>query len=197
MACWWSHPSHLHFFYLRFFFRYVLGTQYRLIYWNFAKTTEASRPDESIGFQGEDPATLAIDSAPFSRFILKPNSQIKGWKFTKKNYWDDTDILFKINSLGYREKEFTVEKEPGVFRIFAIGGSTTFGYKRNEQGWPAQLEALIQQNLPPGINRVEVLNTGVFWYSSYDSLTDMLFNITRFSPDGIIIFHGVNDRSDM
>ncbi|MBI4405641.1 MAG: SGNH/GDSL hydrolase family protein [Deltaproteobacteria bacterium] len=39
------------------------------------------------------------------------------------------------------------------------------------------------------------MNAGVFWYSSYDSLIDLVFNVSRFSPDGIIVFHGVNDRT--
>src|SRR5687768_13738025 len=49
-----------------------------------------------------------------------------------------------VNSLGFRGPEIGVPKPPGVFRIFAIGESSTFGWKgvrSHEEAWPALLEA--------------------------------------------------------
>lgn len=52
--------------------------------------------------------------------------------------------VVNINSLGYRDREFTVKKPPGVVRIACLGGSTTVQGIRNEETYPALLEKLLR-----------------------------------------------------
>jgi hypothetical protein len=57
-----------------------------------------------------------------------------------------------------RNPPFAPQPEPGVFRILALGDSTTFGWGvAQEQAWPAQLEAALRARGA----EVEVINAGV------------------------------------
>ncbi|MBI4405640.1 MAG: hypothetical protein HY537_15875 [Deltaproteobacteria bacterium] len=125
--------------------RSVLRTQYRFIYWNQAHT-QKPQTKSLQQFTGEDPATAAVDSAPFSRFVMRPNQKISGWSFTKQNFSANADILVEINELGYRNEPFDTMKDSKTLRLFALGGSTTFGYQRNFQAWTWQLEALFRSD---------------------------------------------------
>ena len=49
-----------------------------------------------------------------------------------------------VNSLGFRGPETSVPNVLGTFRIFAVGESSTFGWKgaySHEGAWPARLQA--------------------------------------------------------
>src|SRR5271170_1922765 len=71
-------------------------------------------------------------------------------------------VPVSINSAGMRDGEYSVEKPPGVYRIMMLGDSTTFGWGVREQDTAAKfLERKLNGQLPPGYNKVEVLNTGV------------------------------------
>lgn len=52
----------------------------------------------------------------------------------------------KTNSLGYRMREFKMEKEPDEFRILMLGDSMTFGYGVEvEQNLPSILESRLNE----------------------------------------------------
>lgn len=99
----------------------------------------------------------------------------------------------RINSLGFRGKETTVEKPDGVFRILAVGGSTTFdrGVTANELAWPSRLEAHL--NELDGGQTFEVINAGVPGYMVLDNLIRLQIELTSFDPDLIILYHAHND----
>ncbi len=67
-----------------------------------------------------------------------------------------------INSLGFRNSEFTVRKEAGKRRILFIGDSFTFGATSSEHSFPGQFEALVNEGYPD----YEVINGGVPAYST-------------------------------
>ena len=51
------------------------------------------------------------------------------------------NLSTSYNSFGFRGAEFSKEKPDDIFRIFAIGGSTTFGVGvENEFTWPSYLQ---------------------------------------------------------
>ena len=53
----------------------------------------------------------------------------------------ETESYAEINSHGFRGKEIIKEKPDNVFRIFAVGGSTTFSvWVEDEFSWPFLLE---------------------------------------------------------
>jgi lysophospholipase L1-like esterase len=96
------------------------------------------------------------------------------------------------NSRGYRGLEFETPKPEDTYRIFALGGSTTYGDSlQTQEAYPAQLQAILQNDY--SYTNIEVVNAGVNAYSSYDSLANLTYHVLDDEPDMIIVYHGVND----
>lgn len=96
------------------------------------------------------------------------------------------------NSLGFRGDEISIEKPEGIYRIVAIGASTTYGTSvdRPEDSYPARLEQYLQDN---GYPNVEVINAGVGAYTSHETLMNLQFRVLELEPDLIILYQGSND----
>ena len=60
----------------------------------------------------------------------------------ENGYWVDIKpTSVRINSDGFRDKNYSIEKPNGVFRIVAIGDSLTFGFGvESEESYPKVLE---------------------------------------------------------
>ena len=103
------------------------------------------------------------------------------------------------NSQGYRGKAVAFRRTPGVARILCIGGSTTYGWgtPRAEDAYPAQLERILAQDLPPGIKGVEVINAGIPFGTTAENLTHYHFKFHYFRPDIVVINPGGNDAESM
>jgi lysophospholipase L1-like esterase len=96
------------------------------------------------------------------------------------------------NLYGYRGAIFERPKADGVFRIFTLGGSTTFGAGLTPQeAYPAQLELVLHEDY--GYTHVEVVNAGVSAYASADSLANLAYHVLDDEPDMIIIYDNIND----
>jgi lysophospholipase L1-like esterase len=99
-----------------------------------------------------------------------------------------------VNSLGMRGKEISPEKPPGVYRIFCLGGSTTFGSgaSSDEATYPAQLEKKLNA-LAGGARRYEVGNCGVSGYNSIENLIQLELRLVEWSPDAVLYYEAAND----
>jgi lysophospholipase L1-like esterase len=100
---------------------------------------------------------------------------------------------FTINSHGFRGREVSPEKKPGMIRIVCLGGSTTFdtGSIGKDLPWPEVLEKTLRQQM--GSSAVEVLNLGIPGTTSLDSLIDLQTRAIEFQPDLVIVYQGHND----
>ena len=98
-----------------------------------------------------------------------------------------------VNSLGYRGPEIDIPKTDDVYRIVAVGGSTTYGLFLDlwQLAYPRQLEEVLQRDY--GYEQVELINAGVPQYSTWESAVNMLLRIPDLAPNLIIIYHGIND----
>jgi lysophospholipase L1-like esterase len=97
-----------------------------------------------------------------------------------------------INNKGFRGKDISDEKGD-VFRIVALGESTTFGCTLNadDKPWPEVLEELVRTRL--SLSRpVEVINAGVPGYSLAHNLQRLQSDILPLKPGMIISYHGHN-----
>jgi lysophospholipase L1-like esterase len=96
------------------------------------------------------------------------------------------------NSLGYRGEEFALPKPDGVFRIVALGGSTTYsaGVEDYRQSYPYLLQEKLRA---AGYEQVEVINAGVFSYSSLENLMNFQLRVLDLDPDLVIVYEGVNE----
>ena len=97
-----------------------------------------------------------------------------------------------INSKGFRGREISREKG-GIYRIVALGESTTFGmtYEPDDKPWPELLEQMIRERLKTR-RPVEVINAGTPYYSLCDNLLRLPGQILPLKPDMIISYHGAN-----
>jgi lysophospholipase L1-like esterase len=99
-----------------------------------------------------------------------------------------------LNSLGFRDAEFSREKDPAAFRIVCLGDSWTFGANVDQQdAYPQRLAALLKQEFPQA--DFEVRNLGVLAYSSYQGLILLKKEMDRLQPDILLIGFAMNDSS--
>src|ERR1700739_4005850 len=103
-------------------------------------------------------------------------------------------VPVSINSEGLRDREFSVDKPPGVYRIMMLGDSTTFGWGVKQEDTAAKfLERKLNADLPAGYNHVEVMNTGV---GNYDTVQEVTYYETigwKFHPDLVVLAFFIND----
>ncbi|RMF80892.1 MAG: hypothetical protein D6737_06710 [Chloroflexi bacterium] len=96
------------------------------------------------------------------------------------------------NQLGYRGEEIELPKPDGMFRIVALGGSTTYGSGiPAKDAYPAILQNILRDEY--GFSNVEVINAGVPGYTTWESFVNFAFRVPELEPDMIIIYHAGND----
>jgi lysophospholipase L1-like esterase len=96
-----------------------------------------------------------------------------------------------VNSSGYRGPEFEIPKPAGVFRIVAMGGSSTFSYLTDDaETWTRQLEGKLRGRFGDSI---EVVNAGVPGYSAFTSKVNYIYRIRAIGPDVVLLYHTWND----
>ena len=118
--------------------------------------------------------------------------------------WENTpeyispEGIRQTNNLGYRNKEdLDFTKDAKVFRILALGGSTTWGYLLDDPDdtWPSQLEGILNDALSENsdFDKIEVINGGLNYATSAELLLHYLFRDRYLDPDIVIIHTGGND----
>ena len=137
--------------------------------------------------------------AQHDRFVLFTSLDAKDYAWTPHPYLAYSPTpnfrkgLTSHNSLGYRNDEFALEKPAGVFRVVALGGSSTYdiSIQDNSETFTAQLEKLLKEDY--GYTNVQVINAGVPGYNSWEILVNLEFRVLDLEPDLIIIYEGTND----
>ena len=134
--------------------------------------------DRYVLFTSIDPKEFAFTPHPYLSYYPTPNYR-KG--FTSHN------------SLGYRNDEFTLDKPSGVYRIVALGGSSTYdvSIQDNAATFTAQLERSLKEDY--GYQNVQVINAGVPGYNSWEILVNLEFRVLDLDPDLVIIYENTND----
>jgi len=108
-----------------------------------------------------------------------------GWKL--KPGYESEDV--KINSLGFRNEEFTPAKPAGEVRIFCLGDSCTFG---GRDPYPQRLGRKFHDR---GMGEVRVINGGVPGYPAVNIYYRLGEEVIPCSPDIVTIYAGWNDLS--
>jgi hypothetical protein len=96
---------------------------------------------------------------------------------------------FTTNSHGLRDREYTLKKSPGVFRIAVLGSSI-------DMGWGVSIEATYVNRLEDWLNaqaasrklkrRFEVINFAVAAYSPMQRLESFRRKASAFKPDMVL-----------
>jgi len=120
---------------------------------------------------------------------FEPNTEFR-LKSSKK---EEFDVFVKINNFGFRGKDISLEKRPGISRIFMVGDSFTFGVGAEEN---ETIPYLFEKELTNKRENVEVINAGVGHSSPiiyYLKLKDLYLN---FKPDLVILLFDFSDLRD-
>ena len=139
-----------------------------------------------------------LKTATGERFYTNlPSSDIKFvYDGNPRGYLDSNNAVYhSTNSLGFRGKEFSLEKPPGTFRIAVLGDSFTFGEGvKNDDVFSERLAQLLNnQNRGTRKFNFEVLNFGVGGYNTEQSLFLLNNMVLKTKPDMIILGYVLND----
>jgi len=110
------------------------------------------------------------------------------------NEFSQESSCFKktYNSYGFRGNEFQEQKHEIDFRIFTVGGSTTFGVAGDDdETWPAHLQQIVNEKITD--KKIEVINFGKSESTTefeYELIKD---KISSLDPDLIIMYDGWNE----
>jgi lysophospholipase L1-like esterase len=100
----------------------------------------------------------------------------------------------KINPQGLRDYEYSLQKPPGAYRIMMLGDSTTFGWGVRPEDTAAKfLERKLNAHLPPGYEKVEVINAGIGNYGTVQEVTYYETYGRAFHPDLVVLVFFIND----
>lgn len=110
-------------------------------------------------------------------------------RFRGKPFADDWN--FKLNSLGFKDKEFSEKKAKG-YRIVALGDSFAFGVVPYQDNYLTLVESQLQKEHP----EVDVLNMGIVGIGPKDYLSLFIREGLAFKPDLVLLsFFVGNDFS--
>ncbi len=99
-------------------------------------------------------------------------------------------VPIEINSLGFRDYEYTVNKPHGAKRILFLGDSFTLGWGVPLNNiFPKRLEHMLNKEHP----KVEVINLGVGNYNSMMEHELFKSQGLRLNPDLVVLVYFVND----
>jgi tetratricopeptide (TPR) repeat protein len=94
-----------------------------------------------------------------------------------------------VHSFNYQE--FPARKPANTFRIFALGGSSTFGFPWGAHvAFPRPLGEALQAAWPD--RTVESINAGAMSYGSH-RLRILVHELLRYAPDVLVVYGGHNE----
>lgn len=98
----------------------------------------------------------------------------------------------RLNSLDYRDKEWALEKPPGVRRIAFVGDSFTYGWgvKKSADRFPDRIQAMFEARAP---GSVEVMNVAKAGWDTSAQLPAVREMIDRYEIDEVVLCHVPND----
>jgi hypothetical protein len=98
-----------------------------------------------------------------------------------------------INRRGFRGRNFSDRKDPGVIRVICLGASSTFGYfDRDNETYPVYLEQILNERYPGNI-RFEVINLGIPHLTAANIYNLFLTEGVQLEPDIVTYYEGNND----
>jgi hypothetical protein len=110
-------------------------------------------------------------------------------------FWPDY-VEYPLNAMGYRDRSFSLKKDPQTYRILVVGDSYTEGAGcRRREAFPGVLEAALNQRIKAiGCPlRVEVYNLGICGANTVEEVNLIFKEGPLLKPDLIILAYVLND----
>jgi tetratricopeptide (TPR) repeat protein len=112
------------------------------------------------------------------KYILNPD-------YTRKFFFATESVPYSNGNV------FDINKKPGAFRIFILGGSSAAGFPYTPSGdFGKYIQKRLELLYPE--NRIEVVNLSITAVNSY-TIRDLIPGVLEQSPDLIIIYAGHNE----
>ncbi len=100
--------------------------------------------------------------------------------------------LIQNNKDGFRDREFTIPKPKGTYRVLVLGDSFVWGIGLDVgDTFPKQLEARLQKKIQG--RTVEVINTAYPGYNTVDELLVLRDKGIKYEPDMVLLIYFLND----
>ena len=94
-------------------------------------------------------------------------------------------VPFTTNSRGLRDKEYSLEKPEGTFRVAVVGGSFTMGAGVEiEETFHSRIEERLNEE--PGELNYEFINFGVAGYTLENKLSVLEHKVPEYDPDLVL-----------
>lgn len=142
----------------------------------------------AIGILGAEIALRAA-GVSFAHFY-RPDPLIGEVPIPGAEGWDRSENLtyVRFNSMGMRDREHSVEKPPGVYRIAVLGDSYAEAKQVPLEAtfWGVSERALADCPARNG-RTIEVLNFGVAGYGTTQELLTLEHRALRFQPDLVLL----------
>lgn len=116
----------------------------------------------------------------FLDFSFKPNTA---------QYIRPYKEYYRINSLGFRGKEFDIKKPKNGFRIICMGASTT-----QSGDYPDKLQKILSEEYPK--RNIEVINAAVLAWGTTQNLINYIIRLTYLDAN-LIIPYFCNHQEDI
>lgn len=112
-----------------------------------------------------------------------------------KAYLTKFDQTVRMNSMGMRDREHSIEKQPGALRILVLGDSFMEAFQVSQD---RSFARLLEANLrAAGIADAEVINASVSGWGTDDQVTYLMRYGIQYKPDLILVGMTLhNDVSD-
>lgn len=116
---------------------------------------------------------------------------ILGWKFIPSHkYWsneeNDHPITGRINSYGWRDEEWSLQKPVNTYRIAVLGDSFVEAMQvETDRTFLALTEHQLNKNQH---NKVELMNFGQSGFTQTEELLVLKKYVVEFSPDMVVLF---------
>lgn len=116
------------------------------------------------------------------------------WRLYKPNHsFTFHGTTFTTNQFGLRDRQYTLEKPPGTYRIAQVGSSPELGMGVEDD---QTSEYLLEQRLTKegwgGYEQVEIINFSMGGYTLYEHLSMTQYQVGKFKPDAIMLY--VHDK---
>lgn len=131
-----------------------------------------------------------------SRYILYQTDPDVGWRLRPNAEYryqrDEYDVLIEVNSQGLHDIEQGYEKAPGAYRLLVLGDSFA-------EAVQVPISDNFSRRLADCLNEryqrpIEVINSGVSYYSSAEELYFLQHEGQRYQPDLVLVaFYVGND----
>jgi len=128
---------------------------------------------------------------------------ILGYRFIPGHkYWhlkeNDHPVSDKINSFGWRDKEWSLKKSPNTYRVAVLGDSMVESADiESDRTFLALTEHQLNENFNSNV-KVELMNFGFSNITQSEELLTLENHVVKFLPDMVLLFFfPVNDIAEV